>query len=200
MTLEQMKSLKAALDEKKAELDVIVEESNENVAAQQSLADSEETGSVLTLPMGSVPMAVMSLQPPPPQPLLQDVPSQVITEEQLMVPTPEQQMGGMMGNWMGGMMVPGGAPTYITPPPTNSSVGVGNQGGPIIVVDTGGARMQQELGGMGGFSRAPRRNPFRRNMFGGGMDFDMGSSTSGPNEGGNNGSSSSVNVRVNKME
>jgi hypothetical protein len=78
--------------------------------------------------------------------------------------------------------------------------------GPIIVVDTGGARMQQELGGlqgiggMSGMGRAPRRNPFRRSMnYGGdmgGMDT-MGSM--GSFDSMDNASSPSVNVRVNKM-
>ena len=78
----------------------------------------------------------------------------------------------------------------------------------MVVVDTSSARMQQEFGGMGGFvgmGRAPRRNPFRRNMYGGGgMDYGGGMggpsmgepSMSGQSEGG----SSMVNVRVNKMD
>jgi len=203
MTLDQMKSLKAALDEKKAELDVIIEESNENMAAQAAQAEDMNSGAnlensgVIHVPVATVPVAVMPIQgtaPPAPIPLRPDLPMQVISENQVIMPSQEQ-----MGGWAGGMMVPGGQPTYVAAPPP--SMGGSDGKSPIIVVDTGAPRMQQELGGlggMGGFGRAPRRNPFRRNIYGGGgMDFqgDMGGSSTPPSDGG-----SSVNVRVNKME
>ncbi len=75
--------------------------------------------------------------------------------------------------------------------------------GQIIVVYTGGARMQQELGGLqgiGGMGRAPRRNPFRRTMDYGGDMGSMGSMGSFDSMNSmDNASSPSVNVRVNKM-
>jgi hypothetical protein len=199
MTLEQMRSLKAALDEKKAELDVIIEESNQQAAsaaqvqeAQQDVAEaSASVAAAAAIPVALVP--VQGTAPLAPIPLRQDVPNQVISENQVMFP---QQPQAQPQEQMGGLMVPGGQPTYVG----------GSSMGPIIVVDTGGARMQQELGGlqglggMGGMGRAPRRNPFRRSMnYGGDMGGMDSMGSMGSFDSMENASSPSVNVRVNKM-
>jgi DNA-directed RNA polymerase II subunit RPB2 len=191
MTLEQMRSLKAALEEKKAELDVIIEESNQNVAAAAQVQD--ENGAIVNVPIASVPMAIVPVQgtaPLAPIPLRPDISTQMLSENQVILP---QQQQPLEQPQMGGLMVPGGQPTYVG----------GSSMGPIIVVDTGGARMQQELGGLqgiGGMGRAPRRNPFRRTMDYGGDMGSMGSMGSFDSMNSmDNASSPSVNVRVNKM-